>query len=172
MANSIPTALKEKSQLTLINRFLKKLILIINERKFIWLTSDIMTSENLFILFIQERLAKEKKLVKIKILSLEPETSQFKITANPTLFGTSPCLWLLFTGGFICKAALLCLLPFNTGINQDSILKFISQHIKLSIGNCTEIWIFFFLVKFFPSYLPNEFKLFRYYANLNKSCHI
>lgn len=105
-------------------------------------------------------------------LGTRDKSIQLKITANPTLFGTSPCPWLLFIGGIICKAALLCLLPFNTDINEDSILKFTSQHIKLSTGNCTEIWIFFFLVKFFSSYLPNECKLLRYYANLNKSYHI
>lgn len=133
-----------------------------------------MTSENLFILFIQKRLAKEKKNCHDKNpeLGTRDKSTQLKITANPTLFGTSPCPWPLFTGGIICKAALLRLLPFNTDINEDLILKFTSQHIKLSTGNCIEIWVFFFLVKFFSSYLPNECKLLRYYANLIKSCHI
>lgn len=94
-----------------------------------------MTSENLFILFIQECLGKEKKKGKNcqdknPELGTRDKSFQLKMTANPTLFGNFPCLWLLFTGGIICKAALLCLLPFYTDINDDSILKFTSQHIN------------------------------------------
>lgn len=52
-----------------------------------------MISENVFILFIQEHLAKEKKYCQDKNpeLGTRDKSIQLKITANPTLFGTSPC---------------------------------------------------------------------------------
>lgn len=134
-----------------------------------------------FIHFIHPRTSGKRKKNRKNCQDKNPELGtrdksiQLKITANSTLFGSFPCLWLLFTGEIICKAALLFLLPFYTDINEDSILKFTSQHINWELYWDLDFLFpsnIFFLVKFFSSYLPNEYKLLRHHANLNKSCHI